>query len=216
LGSSAANTVEEPEILLNLSTLGEGKCILDVDAEMVNGTFDLGMSEEILDRAQVSSLFVDDRRLGPAQRTRPVVLRPQANARFPLIDEAGVLPGADVVSLIDPAWENEVVYRAAATFKPGQQTGSVAANISNCTEGAGPSSRTARPTPPGCVVGPARQPIAVIAASSFAGSGSSAAGAAISSSPQARHGHNTPAPPSAAPATRPHRRATPGRGRRAP
>jgi hypothetical protein len=82
------------------------------------------MPKQNLHGAQVSSLLVDDRSLGPAQRMRPVVLRSQANARHPLIDEAGILAGADVVGLIDPAREDEIVNRAAPTFKPGQQAGS--------------------------------------------------------------------------------------------
>lgn len=65
-GSSAADTVEEPESLLHLSALGESERILDVDAEISHGAFDLGMSEQDLHSAQVSGLLVDDRRLGPA------------------------------------------------------------------------------------------------------------------------------------------------------
>ena len=49
-----------------------------------------------------------------ASRNPPDVSR----CRHPLVHEPGILPGADVSSVVDPARESEVVERAAPTFKP--------------------------------------------------------------------------------------------------
>ncbi len=119
-----------PRRSLHLSALGESERILDVDAKISNGAFDLGMSEQNLHSAQVSNLLVDDRRLG-ARRMRAVVLRPRVYSSDPFIDVAGILPGADMTRLIDPAWEDGGVNRTAPTLKPGQQTDRNARNVRN-------------------------------------------------------------------------------------
>ena len=49
-----------------------------------------------------------------------VILRPQANPSCPLIDEASILPGADMLSMVNPAREDEVVESASAAFEPGK------------------------------------------------------------------------------------------------
>jgi|HubBroStandDraft_2_1064218.scaffolds.fasta_scaffold746786_2 hypothetical protein len=51
---------------------------------------------------------------------RPIVLATQSDPSHPLVDEPGILPRADAVGVIDPARKDEVVERAASTFKPGQ------------------------------------------------------------------------------------------------
>jgi len=43
---------------------------------------------------------------------RPVVLSAQSNPGYPLVYEAGVLPGAHVRAVVDPAREGEIVERA--------------------------------------------------------------------------------------------------------
>ena len=45
---------------------------------------------------------------------RPVVLVAQSNSADPLVDEPSILPSADMIGMIDPAWKDEVVERAAA------------------------------------------------------------------------------------------------------
>lgn len=49
---------------------------------------------------------------------RPVVLRAQPDPGDPLINEPSILPDANMIGMIDPAWKDEVVKRAAAAFEP--------------------------------------------------------------------------------------------------
>ena len=53
---------------------------------------------------------------------RPVVLPAQSDPGDPLINEPSILPSADMIGMIDPAWKDEVVERAAAAFEPCQDT----------------------------------------------------------------------------------------------
>ena len=53
---------------------------------------------------------------------RPVVLPAQSDRGDPLIDEPGILPRADMIGMINPAWKDEVVEGAAAAFEPSQNT----------------------------------------------------------------------------------------------
>jgi hypothetical protein len=80
------------------------------------------MAEQYLHRAQVTCLLIDDRCLGSAKRMRPVVLPAQSDPGDPLINEPSILPSADMIGMIDPAWKDEVVERAAAAFEPCQNT----------------------------------------------------------------------------------------------
>ena len=80
------------------------------------------MAEQYLHRAQVTCLLIDDRCLGSAKRIRPVVLPAQSDPGDPLINEPIILPSADMIGMIDPAWKDEVVERAAAAFEPCQNT----------------------------------------------------------------------------------------------
>jgi hypothetical protein len=51
---------------------------------------------------------------------RPVVLRPQSDAGYPLINEPSILSGADMLGVIDAARRDELVKRAASAFEPDQ------------------------------------------------------------------------------------------------
>jgi hypothetical protein len=51
---------------------------------------------------------------------RPLVFTTQSDADHPLLDEPGILPRADMMGVVDPARKDEVVERAAPTFKPSQ------------------------------------------------------------------------------------------------
>jgi len=61
--------------LLHLRALGEGECILYVDAQIANGALDLRVAEQDLHSAQVTCLLIDDGCLRSAQRMGPVILR---------------------------------------------------------------------------------------------------------------------------------------------
>ena len=106
--------------MLYLSAFSERERILDVDAQVPNGALDFRVAEQDLHVAQVARLLVDDRGLGSSQRMRPVVLRPQSDSGHPLVNEPSVLPSADMVGVIDPAWKSELVNRSASAFEPGQ------------------------------------------------------------------------------------------------
>jgi hypothetical protein len=51
---------------------------------------------------------------------RPVILPMQPDPSHPLLNEPRILPGTDVIGVIDSAREGEVVDRAAPTFKLGE------------------------------------------------------------------------------------------------
>ena len=106
--------------MLHLRAFGKCERILDVDAQVTNGALDLRVAEQDLHGAQVARPLVDDRRLGSSQRMRPVVLRPQSDPGHPLINEPRILPGADMIGVIDPARKSELVNRSPSAFEPGQ------------------------------------------------------------------------------------------------
>src|ERR1700688_3278071 len=82
------------------------------------------MAKQYLHSAKVAGGLVDDRRLRPAKRMGAILLTAQADAYDPLIDESRVLPGAEVISAIDTAWEDIVSQCAAPPFQPGKQASS--------------------------------------------------------------------------------------------
>ena len=65
------------------------------------------MAEQDLDSSKVAGLFVDQSGLGPSQRMRTVIFSPKTDAGNPLVDQPGILPGADVSGPIDAAGEGK-------------------------------------------------------------------------------------------------------------
>src|ERR1700722_362869 len=106
--------------MLHLCAFGERERILYIDAQIANGALDFRVAEQDLHRAQVASLLVDDGRLGPAERMGSVILRAQSDPGYPLINEPSILPGADMIGVVDPARKSELVNRPASAFEPGQ------------------------------------------------------------------------------------------------
>lgn len=96
--------------------------VLHVDTKISNRVFNLGMTEQNLDGTDVSRRLVDHRRLRPTERVSPIFLGTQTNRGHSLINEAGVLPRAHVICVVDPAWESIVLDCAAAPFESDQQT----------------------------------------------------------------------------------------------
>lgn len=111
---------EEFSAELDFGAFSEMQRVFNVDAEVADRALDFGVAKQNLHGAQIAGLLVDDGRLGAAQRMRPVVLWTQADPDYPLIDEARILPGADVIGVIDPAGKHEIVKRPASTFEPGK------------------------------------------------------------------------------------------------
>src|SRR5215213_7139942 len=114
--------VEKPR-WSDFGALGQHQCVLDVDAEVPHCALDLRVAEKDLHSSQVAGLLVDDRRFGPAERMRPVILSAQSDPGYPLVHEARILPGAHVGGVVDPAREGIIVERAASTSKPSEDAG---------------------------------------------------------------------------------------------
>ena len=49
-----------------------------------------------------------------------VVLPALSDPDDPFVNEPGVLPRADMIGMINPAWEGVVVESASSTFEPGE------------------------------------------------------------------------------------------------
>ena len=55
--------------------------VFHIDPQISDRAFNLGMSKQDLDRAEVSGRLIDDGRLRPPQRVRAIILARQADAR---------------------------------------------------------------------------------------------------------------------------------------
>jgi hypothetical protein len=63
--------------------------IVNFDAKISNGAFDLRAAQQQLNRTQVTGSPVDQRRFGSAQGVRAELQQVEADARDPLADETG-------------------------------------------------------------------------------------------------------------------------------
>lgn len=106
--------------MLHLRALSEGERVLDVHAQIANGALDLRVAEQDLHSAQVARLLIDNGRLGSAQRMGPVIPSTQSDPGDPFVDQPSVLPGTDMIGVIDPTRKDELVKRATSAFEPGQ------------------------------------------------------------------------------------------------
>ena len=93
----------------NFRALSKSDRIINVDAEVANGIVDVRMTQQDLHRAKVSGCLVDERSLRSAHRMRAVFRHDEANCTDPLIDQSGILTGAEVTHIVDAAREDEVV-----------------------------------------------------------------------------------------------------------
>lgn len=103
----------------DFSIFRQSECIFNVDAEIADSILDLAMAEQDLNGAQVTSRPVDDRRLRSAKRVGAIFASYQTNPSHPFINEPGILPRAEVTIMVNPAWEDIIIYRAAPSLKPG-------------------------------------------------------------------------------------------------
>jgi hypothetical protein len=106
---------------LDFGPFCEHQGILDVDAEVPDGVFDLRVSQQDLDRPQVPGGLVDHRRFRAPKRVRPVLGTTESYRVDPLIHEPSILPCAKVPRVVDAARECVVVDGAAAAFEPGEE-----------------------------------------------------------------------------------------------
>lgn len=70
----------------DFGSFGQLEGIFDVNADVADCAFNLGMPQKDLDGAQVAGRLVDDRCLGAPKRMSAVVLRLEADAGHPLPD----------------------------------------------------------------------------------------------------------------------------------
>ena len=67
--------------------------VIDLDAEIPDRAFDLGMPKQELDGPEISCPPIDQGSFGAAQRVRPEQSRVQSDAANPLRNEPGILAG---------------------------------------------------------------------------------------------------------------------------
>lgn len=76
--------------LSDLYALGEHEGIFDIDTQIANCRFDLGMPKQDLNGAQIDGLLVDEGCLRPAQRMCAIILRSQSDGSHPFIDKTSL------------------------------------------------------------------------------------------------------------------------------
>ena len=79
------------------------------------------MTEQNLHGAKVAGCPVDQRSLRSTHRMRAVFRVVRAYCTDPFVDQSGVLAGAEVTHITDPAREDEIVQRATTAVEPCQQ-----------------------------------------------------------------------------------------------
>ena len=82
--------------------------VIDLDAEIPDRAFDLGMPKQELDGPEISRPPVNQGGFGTAQRVSPEQLRVKSNAADPLGDEAGILAGGHTTVGAAMAGEQEL------------------------------------------------------------------------------------------------------------
>lgn len=107
----------------NFGSFCQSQGVFHIDPEISDGAFNLRMSKQDLDCAEVPGRLVDDRRLRTPQRVRAIILAWQADARYPLIHKASVLAGAHMSRMIGAAREGIILQGSAPQLQPPEQTG---------------------------------------------------------------------------------------------
>ena len=92
------------------------KGVIDLDAEIPNRAFDLGMPQQELDSPEIARPPIDERRFCPSQRVCPEESRVQSNAADPLGDEAGILAGCHAAARPALAGKQELAGPLAGGF----------------------------------------------------------------------------------------------------
>ena len=85
--------------MLHLRAFSKCERILAVDPQVPNGALDFEWPDP--HGPQAARQLVNDRDLGSSQRMRP--LGPQSDSGHPVLNEPSILPGADMIGVIDPA-----------------------------------------------------------------------------------------------------------------
>ncbi|CAH1685939.1 hypothetical protein CHELA17_64757 [Chelatococcus asaccharovorans] len=96
----------------DFGSLRQEQRILYLDAKIPNSVLDLGVTEQYLDRTDITCRPLDHRCLRAAKRASSIFLGAQTDRGHPLVNEACILPGTHVLCVIDPAWEYKLLGRA--------------------------------------------------------------------------------------------------------
>jgi hypothetical protein len=82
------------------------------------------MAKQDLDRSKIASGPVDHGGLRSPQGMRTVILPTKPHRRHPLIDQSGVLPSAEMISVADATGKGIVIDCSSPSLKPGKQASS--------------------------------------------------------------------------------------------
>ena len=115
----------------NFGILGKGKRVFHIDPEIAHRILDLAMSEKDLNGTQVAGCPVDYRCLRSPKRVCAILASHQTDPCHPFIDKPGILAGAEMPIMINPAGKDIVVHRAAPPLKPSEQAGRASGSNSN-------------------------------------------------------------------------------------
>ena len=105
----------------NFGPLGQRQRVIDIDTEIADCIFDVGMAEQYLHGSKVSSRLVDERSLGAPQRMGTIFMVVEADCRHPLMEQSSVLARAQVAEIIYATGKDEIARRATAPGEPGRQ-----------------------------------------------------------------------------------------------
>jgi hypothetical protein len=92
----------------DIRLLGKRQCVINFDTEITDGTFNLGVSKENLDRTQIARSFVDQRRFGSAQRMCAIEPWFKFHAKQPVVQQSRILPGRQVPIGAFAAWKKKL------------------------------------------------------------------------------------------------------------
>src|ERR1019366_7871385 len=92
--------------------------IVDLDPEIADRAFQLGMPEQKLDRAKISGASIDQGDLRPAERVRAIHRGIQSDRPGPLVHETRVVPGGKRFVLSDPTWKQILARSSIALPDP--------------------------------------------------------------------------------------------------
>ena len=104
--------------MLDFGLLGDFEGVIDFDAEISHRAFQLGMSKQELDRSQVLSPAVDQRRFGSAHGVRAIGLWVKADGIDPGFDEPRILPGRQVLAGAHSARKQKSTFPMTHHFQP--------------------------------------------------------------------------------------------------
>ena len=80
-------------LFFRLDLLGNAERVVNLDAEIADGAFELCVSKQQLNRSQVPRLLVDLGRFRPSHRVSAVGGAVQSGARDPGVDDPSILSG---------------------------------------------------------------------------------------------------------------------------